>query len=142
VSIRVDPSIYAVTRDRMTRSNTPTPHRTQQAFMAHWNAAVERMHYLQIQHAGVTEALKNLICIRGCLKKPNLDLELIKPDVENLWLEIAARAQESCHSFEETDRGFEFSFWALVDKSYITGSISIYRYANNEMSTSKALRSA
>ncbi len=84
-----------------------------------------RMQYLDLKVAQLGDSLRCLIRFKGVLKRPNLMMELVKPDVENLWLETASLAQEAYHAFELKENGFEFHFLGIVKSSYMTGQITI-----------------
>lgn len=88
-----------------------------------------KMHYLDVKHLQITESLRTLISIRGQLRKPNLNLELIEPDVEKLWREATAKATEASHVICKCPEGFECKFYAIFGNSYITGSVAIHRCA-------------
>ena len=107
------------------RSFPPADSRLQQAWFSDWNDAIARMHYLDVKHSELSDSLRCLIRIKGALRKPNLNLELIKPDVENLWLETSRSAQEAYHAIAPSENGFEFHFLGIVKSSYVTGQISI-----------------
>jgi hypothetical protein len=120
---------FAVSRERAMQMNFPVPHRTQQAWLGDWSSEAHRMQYLTIQAAEITESLRSLLRFKAKLKKPNLNLEFIKPDVENLWLGLASEASEAAHVIEDTESGFECTFYAVLENYYITGSFSVLRHS-------------
>ena len=128
MSKSLDPSEFSKARDRAVHSCTPVVYRTQQAWLGDWRSAIGRMQYLQLHQSGISDSLKSLIQLRGGLKKPNLDLNLVKPDVERLWNEMTDQAEEASHTFVNTDTGFECSFYAVSFNSYITGTFQVERY--------------
>jgi hypothetical protein len=131
MSKAMGPADFESSRDYAMRAIPPAPSRLQHVWLTDWQTAMAKMHYLDLKQATITDSLKCLIRIRASLKKPNLSLELVKPDVENLWRETAGQAQDAAHSFVTTDTGFVFSFLAIVQNSYITGTVSIERYAGH-----------
>ena len=126
----MDPSDFSSARELAMRLYSPVTFRQQQIWLDDWKAAMERMHYLQVKHAGLSDSLRSILRLRGALKKPNLNLEMVRPDVETLWEKTCCRTQEAAHSFRNTDDGFECSFFAVQDNSYITGLVSICRCTN------------
>lgn len=129
MSKKLEPPDFAKERDHLMRSTTPVPFRAQQAWLGDWKTAADRMQYMDVQVLDISDSLRSLIRVRGKLRRPNLSLELVKPDVENLWTDIVSNAQDAAHSFRDSDTGFEFSFFALSGKSYITGSIVVNRHS-------------
>jgi len=126
--MRLEPAQFSQVCDRVMRSCMPVDFHHQQTWMDGWKSATDRMHYLHVSHFGLSDSLRALIRIRANLKKPNLHLDLIKPDVETLWNEIAARADESAHAYYNGENGFECCFLAVTGDSYITGSFVISRF--------------
>ena len=110
------------------RSCMPEDFHHQQFWMEGWKIATNRMHYLHVSHLGLSDSLRTLIRVRANLRKPNLNLELIKPDVETLWSELAKKADESAHAYFNGENGFECCFLAITGNSYITGSVVISRF--------------
>jgi len=125
MSTRLDPGEFSKACDRAMRSGTPATQRAQQSWLEKWGAATERMKYLHVEQAGVSDSLRSLIRIRANLKKPNLSMDLIKPDVETLWSEMSGYEEEAVHTIYSIDDGFECSFLAVSQSGYITGSIVI-----------------
>jgi hypothetical protein len=109
--------------------NLPMPYRSQQAWLADWKHEIARMHYLKITNAEASESLRQMVKIAGKLKKPNLNLEFIKPDVENLWNALSEDSTDAAHTFVDTPTGFECSFYIVIEDSYLTGSVSVSRYS-------------
>lgn len=128
MSNRFDLAEFSRACERATRSCTPVHFRHQKAWLGDWREAADRMHYLKIEQIGISDSLQTIIRIRGSLKKPNLSLELIKPDVETLWREMSAHAAEASHTIRDHDRGFDFSFFAIENECYITGSVTVNRH--------------
>jgi hypothetical protein len=120
---------FAVARERAMQMNFPMPYRSQQAWLGDWNAEAHRMQYLTIQSTEITETLRTLLKLRAKLKKPNLSLEMIKPDVENIWINLAEEAKEAAHVLMDTETGFECTFYAVMEDSYITGSFAVNRHS-------------
>lgn len=112
------------------RMHTPVTFRQQQIWLDDWRAAMEKMHYLDIKNVGISDSLKWILRLKGALRKPNLSLDLVKPDVITLWRKMAAKGQEAAHCVSNTDQGFECSFFTVHDSSYITGVITISRCPN------------
>jgi len=135
MSIRLEPAEYSRVCDRIIRTCTPVDFHHQQAWMNDWKVAADRMHYLTINHLGASDSLRTLIRVRASLKKPNLNLELIKPDVENLWNEIAAKADEAAHAYYANDNGFECCFIAVTENTYISGSVVVNRFTPSSRRT-------
>jgi hypothetical protein len=108
---------------------SPAAHHEQQCWLMDWQTAMQEMHYLDVKQLGISDSLKTLIRIRGQLRKPNLNLELVQPDVEMLWRETCARAQEAAHVIRPNETGFECEFFAIRGHTYITGSVAILRCA-------------
>ena len=129
MSKRLEGLDFSRERDYLMRSTTPVPYRAQQAWLDDWKVAGDKMHYLDIQKAEISDSLRTLIQVVGKLRRPNLNLDLVKPDVENLWTGMAARAEDAAHCFKDTDTGFECSFYAIVERSYVTGSVVVKRYS-------------
>ncbi len=134
MSIRLEPDEFSRACLRVMRSCAPADYHAQHAWLSDWFAAAERMRYLQVHQIGITDSLRTLIRIRGSLKKPNLALEFIQPDVATLWSKMAAKADEAAHTFYKFETGFECCFLAVVKNTYITGSFVVNRHSPKEES--------
>lgn len=128
MSTKLDPADFSRARDRAVRALPPASFNAQNAWLEDWKFATDRMHYLHIEQLVLSESLKTLIRIRGSLKRPNLSLELVKPDVETLWSEMSEKTVESAHSIQNIETGFECSFLAILETTYITGSFVVNRH--------------
>ena len=128
MSKELDPGEFSSAIDRAVRTTGPADFRRQQKWLDDWKLATDRMRYLKIEHLGLSDSLRALIRIRGVLRKPNLNLEFIKPDVVALWGSMSAQAPESYHTFFPGQDGFECAFLSVSADSYITGSVVIKKY--------------
>ncbi|HVT11778.1 MAG TPA: hypothetical protein VHE55_05895 [Fimbriimonadaceae bacterium] len=129
MSTKFDPAEFTKACDRATRLCTPVHFRHLRAWLGDWKEAAERMHYLKIEQFGISDSLRTIIRIKGSLRRPNLSLDLIKPDLETLWSEVSAEADEASHTIWNHEKGFEFAFFAIENNSYVTGSFTILRAA-------------
>ena len=85
MSKELDPSEFTTARDGAMRSYAPAAYRQQMAWLGDWQEALGRLRYAESTHGWLSDSLRHLIQIRGRLRKPNLSLELVKPDVASLW---------------------------------------------------------
>lgn len=113
-------------RDLWSRAYQPATYREQACWRADWEDAMTAAPYLRVSVANVGASLHTMLELRGQLNVEGVHLDMIKADVERIWIKDLAVGTDARHALLDKAYGFDFQFAALTSQNtYITGVLSV-----------------
>jgi hypothetical protein len=114
-------------REQWRRAFSPISAREIGSWLQDWRAEIATIPYLHLTKAA-NGSILNLIELRAVLKIDGLHFDMVKADVERIWMNGVAKGLRGSHCFRNTENGIAFYFSALTEsQNFITGVFYVSR---------------